>query len=151
MTNKITSIIYWPFEYFSFACSYSKHEQKSVQSAQLCLVYVCVRMSVCVPALALHFLSLSLSEFIPYFTYVYCLSPKFNKQCKIRASEKRCLMTLVCWILLSNPVARRAPVSVSPSCVVEHPLFTGNKDLVQVTFSSRWRGLFLQDKQWLES
>lgn len=118
MTNKITSIMYWPFEYISFVCSYSKQWAKECPECTFVpCVLVCARVCMCVwvPAWALHFLSLSLPEFIPYSIYVHCLSPKFSKQCKTRASEKRCLMTLVCWILLSSPIARRAPVPESPS------------------------------------
>lgn len=119
MTNKITSVIYWPFEYISFACSYSQQWAEVSRVAHLCpmCVCVCVYVSVCVSTcLSSSFLKLALIK-IYSLLYIYSLSPKFNKQSKTRASERKwkwCLMTLICWTLLSSPIARRAPVSVSP-------------------------------------
>ena len=34
-------------------------------------------------------------------------------------------------------------------CIAEHLLFPGNRDLVQVIFPSKWKGLFIWEKQWL--
>lgn len=94
------------------------NEQKNVQSAQLCLVYVYGGVYVCVTTCP----SSSFSGWLVFIRisslfYIYFLSPKFNKQSKTRALERkwkqRLTKNIICWVLLSSRIARRAPISVN--------------------------------------
>lgn len=131
--------------FFTILPAHAATMSQNVQSTPLCYM-----LRVRVSAWALRFLvSLSLPEFLPYFAHTFCQPNSVSnpKQELQRRSESD-----IWWILLFAGHFHQTSWAKEPrfqwvlGCVAKHLLFTG-----KATFSSRWRGLFMLAKQWVES
>lgn len=91
-----------------------------------------------------------------YQNFFLTLHPNSVTQIQNRSSKQELQKgseSDVGWVILfaeyfpQTPLPKEPPFQWILGCVAERLLFTGNRDLIQVTFPSMWRGLFMQEKQ----